>query len=84
MDVSEQDGQVFGRHEDLDAARYAGLASDETCTFEGEDKGRLELVEGSGHFIQNERPQRLIEGALQAARETGADMSECQSMRRGR
>ena len=42
-----------------------GTASDETCTFEGEDKGRLELVEGSGHFIQNERPQRLIEGALQ-------------------
>ena len=37
LDVSEQDGQVFGRHEDLDAARYAGLASDETCTFEGED-----------------------------------------------
>ena len=35
--LSEQDGQVSGRHEDLDAARYGGLASNETCTFEGED-----------------------------------------------
>jgi hypothetical protein len=35
LNVSYQDGQVFRRNEDLDAARHAGLASDEACTLEG-------------------------------------------------
>jgi hypothetical protein len=35
LDVSYQDRQVFGRNEDLDAARHAGLASDQTCTLKG-------------------------------------------------
>jgi hypothetical protein len=37
-----QDGQVLGRDEDLYAARGAGLAADQACTFESEDH----LVDG--------------------------------------
>ena len=33
--VSEQGGQMLWRDEDFDAARYAGLASDEACAFQG-------------------------------------------------
>jgi hypothetical protein len=42
LDVSQQDGQIFWRDEDLDAARYAWLASDEAFAFAGEDH----LVDG--------------------------------------
>lgn len=46
LDVGLQDGYVLGRDEDLDAARDAGLASDEASAFEGEDH----LVDGRrGH-----------------------------------
>jgi pimeloyl-ACP methyl ester carboxylesterase len=42
-------------------------------------RGHLEIVEGAGHFIQNDRPQAVIDAVLQAARETGADISACQA-----
>ena len=34
-------------------------------------KGRLTIVEGAGHFIQNDRPQVVIEAVLEAVREAG-------------
>ena len=34
-------------------------------------KGRLEIVQGAGHFIQNDRPQVVIEAVLEAMREAG-------------
>jgi pimeloyl-ACP methyl ester carboxylesterase len=36
-------------------------------------KGRLAVVQGSGHCIQNERPQVVIAAVLEAMRESGAD-----------
>ena len=47
-------------------------------------KGRLEIVEGSGHFIQNDRPQAVIAAILRAARESGADVSGCRVLPAGR
>jgi pimeloyl-ACP methyl ester carboxylesterase len=40
--------------------------------------GRLRVVHGSGHFIQNDRPEAVIQAILQVMRETGADTAECQ------
>jgi pimeloyl-ACP methyl ester carboxylesterase len=40
-------------------------------------KGQIEIVEGSGHFIQTDRPKAAIEAILRAARESGADVSGC-------
>ena len=40
--------------------------------------GRLHVVHGSGHFIQNDRPEAVIQAILQVMRETGADTEECQ------
>jgi hypothetical protein len=37
LDAGLQDGQILGGDEDLDAARHAGLSSDEACALEGED-----------------------------------------------
>jgi pimeloyl-ACP methyl ester carboxylesterase len=34
-------------------------------------KGRLKIVENAGHFIQNDRPQVVIEAVLDAMREAG-------------
>ena len=34
-------------------------------------KGRLQIVQGAGHFIQNDRPQIVIEAVLEAMREAG-------------
>jgi pimeloyl-ACP methyl ester carboxylesterase len=34
-------------------------------------KGRLRIVQGAAHFIQNDRPQIVIEAVLDAIRETG-------------
>jgi|GraSoiStandDraft_50_1057286.scaffolds.fasta_scaffold182620_2 pimeloyl-ACP methyl ester carboxylesterase len=36
-------------------------------------KGRLAIVQGSGHCIQNDRPQEVIAAVLAAMREVGAD-----------
>jgi len=36
-------------------------------------KGRLAIVQGSGHFIQNDRPQVVIAAALKVIHEAGAD-----------
>jgi pimeloyl-ACP methyl ester carboxylesterase len=41
-------------------------------------KGRLEIVKGTGHFIQNDRPQAVV-AAILRARESGADVSGCHS-----
>jgi pimeloyl-ACP methyl ester carboxylesterase len=38
-------------------------------------KGRLEIVKGTGHFIQNDRPQAVVAAILRAARGSGADVS---------
>lgn len=40
-------------------------------------RGRLEVVQGSGHFIQNDRPRAVIQAVLGLARESGADISAC-------
>lgn len=40
-------------------------------------KGRLEVVDGSGHFIQDDRPQAVIEAVLEAARDSGANVRAC-------
>jgi pimeloyl-ACP methyl ester carboxylesterase len=40
-------------------------------------KGRLEVVEGAGHFIQKERPGAVISAVLEAARTVGANVSGC-------
>jgi len=37
LDAGLPDGQILGGDEDLDAARHAGLSSDETCALESED-----------------------------------------------
>jgi pimeloyl-ACP methyl ester carboxylesterase len=42
-------------------------------------KGRLEVVEGSGHFIQADRPEAVIAAVLEVARATGADTSFCET-----
>ena len=42
-------------------------------------KGHLEVVEGSGHFTQNDRPQAVIQAVLRLARESGADVSRCRA-----
>jgi pimeloyl-ACP methyl ester carboxylesterase len=34
-------------------------------------KGRVTIVQGSGHFIQNDRPQVVIEAVLEAMRAAG-------------
>ena len=34
-------------------------------------KGRFQIVQGAGHFIQKDRPQVVIEAALEAMREAG-------------
>ncbi|MBV8573580.1 MAG: alpha/beta fold hydrolase [Acetobacteraceae bacterium] len=34
-------------------------------------RGRLRIVQGAGHFIQNDRPQIVIEAVLEAMREAG-------------
>ena len=36
-------------------------------------KGRLVIVQGSGHCIQNDRPQVVIAAVREAMREAGAD-----------
>jgi len=41
-------------------------------------RGRLQVVHGSGHFIQNDRPEAVIQSVLQVMRQTGADIAECQ------
>jgi pimeloyl-ACP methyl ester carboxylesterase len=41
-------------------------------------RGRLQVVHGSGHFIQNDRPEAVIQAILQVMRQTGADTAECQ------
>ena len=40
-------------------------------------RGRLVVVEGSGHFIQTDRPAAVVGAVLQAAREAGADVAGC-------
>jgi len=40
-------------------------------------RGRLQVVHGSGHFIQNDRPEAVIQVVLQVMRQTGADTAEC-------
>jgi pimeloyl-ACP methyl ester carboxylesterase len=40
-------------------------------------RGRLQVVHGSGHFIQSDRPEVVIQALLQLMRETGADTAEC-------
>ena len=42
-------------------------------------KGRLEVVEGSGHFIQADRSEAVIAAVLEVARATGADTSSCET-----
>ncbi len=42
-------------------------------------KGRLEIVEGSGHFIQTDRPQAVIAAVLEGARAAGVDTSSCET-----
>jgi pimeloyl-ACP methyl ester carboxylesterase len=42
-------------------------------------RGRLEVVDGAGHFIQNDRPEAVIDAVLRAAQETGVDMSACRA-----
>jgi pimeloyl-ACP methyl ester carboxylesterase len=48
-------------------ARTAALSS----------KGSLDIVEGSGHFIQKDRPEAVTRAVLDAARASGADVSGC-------
>jgi pimeloyl-ACP methyl ester carboxylesterase len=43
-------------------------------------RGRLQVVHGSGHFIQNDRPEAVIQAVLQVMRETGWDTAECQQV----
>jgi pimeloyl-ACP methyl ester carboxylesterase len=40
-------------------------------------RGRLVIVEGTGHFIQADRPAAVVDAVLQAAREAGADVAGC-------
>jgi pimeloyl-ACP methyl ester carboxylesterase len=40
-------------------------------------KGRLEIVDGSGHFIQKDRPQAVIAAVQQVMRAAGNDVSRC-------
>ncbi|MCC7217512.1 MAG: alpha/beta fold hydrolase [Burkholderiales bacterium] len=40
-------------------------------------QGRLEVVAGSGHFIQTDRPAAVVAAVLQVAREAGIDVSRC-------
>ena len=40
-------------------------------------RGRFVVVEGSGHFVQTERPAAVVDAVLQAAREAGADAAGC-------
>ena len=42
-------------------------------------KGRLEVVEGSGHFIQADRSEAVIAAVLEVARAIGADTSSCET-----
>ena len=35
-------------------------------------------MHGSGHFIQNDRPEAVVEAILQVMWQTGADTEECQ------
>ena len=37
-------------------------------------RGRLQIVQGAGHFIQKDRPQIMIEAVLEAMREIGSGM----------
>ncbi len=43
-------------------------------------KGRLEVVKGSGHFIQTDRSEAVIAAVLEAVRATGADTSSCETV----
>jgi pimeloyl-ACP methyl ester carboxylesterase len=40
-------------------------------------KGRLVVLDDSGHFIQTDRPQAVADAVLSVARESGADVSAC-------
>ena len=40
-------------------------------------KGRLEIVQGSGHCIQIDRPQAVVKAVVWAAREAGTSVSGC-------
>lgn len=42
-------------------------------------KSLLTLVDGAGHYIQNDRPQAVVDAVVLAAREAGANMSECRT-----
>jgi hypothetical protein len=39
--------------------------------------GHMEVVEGSGHFIQNDRPQAVVQAVLRLAQAGGADIARC-------
>jgi pimeloyl-ACP methyl ester carboxylesterase len=59
------------------AAREAAWREVQMRTAALSPKGRIEMVVGSGHFIQNDRPQAVIAAILRAARENGVDVSNC-------
>src|SRR3954452_9696617 len=42
-------------------------------------KGQLRIVDGSGHFIQIDRPQAVVDAVVEALRQTGADVSACKT-----
>lgn len=46
-------------------------------------RGRLVIVDGSGHFVQQDKPAAVIQAVLQAAAMAGFDTSDC-SARSGR
>ncbi|GJE02200.1 2-succinyl-6-hydroxy-2, 4-cyclohexadiene-1-carboxylate synthase [Methylobacterium isbiliense] len=42
-------------------------------------RGRLIVVEGSGHFVQQDKPAAVIQAVLQAAEMAGFDTSDCRA-----
>lgn len=40
-------------------------------------RGQLDVVSGSGHFIQSDRPAAVVDAVLRAASATGADVRRC-------
>ncbi len=44
-------------------------------------KGRLEVVEGSGHFIQDDRPEAVVDAVREVAKAAGMPLAGCDAVR---